>query len=82
MERFLSMLPARDLAILRHYKQGKKHLEIAALMGTDLQAVRKSLIKTYADLRMKMIDKDGGGGGESIEQPESEQLDMRRYGSY
>src|SRR5690242_13663133 len=46
MERCLEQLPERDLTILRHFKQGKKHREIAELMGTDLESVRRSLVKT------------------------------------
>ena len=36
MERCLEELPDRDFTILRHFKQGKKHREIAELMGTDV----------------------------------------------
>lgn len=54
MERCLAELAEYDLTILRHFKQGKKHREIAALMETDVESVRRSLVKTYADLRMKM----------------------------
>ena len=64
MERCLEELPERDLTILRHFKQGKKHREIAALMGTDVDSVRRSLVKTYTDLRMKMMNGGGDGGGE------------------
>lgn len=60
MERCLAELPERDLTILRYFKQGKKHREIAELMDTDLQSVRCSLVKTYADLRMKMRDFEKG----------------------
>jgi DNA-directed RNA polymerase specialized sigma subunit len=62
MERCLEELPERDLTILRHFKQGKKHRDIAALMGTDVESVRRSLVKTYADLRMKMRNYEPGGG--------------------
>ena len=62
MERCLEKLPERDLTILRHFKQGRKHREIAAFMGTDVESVRRSLVKTYADLRMKMRSHDDGGG--------------------
>lgn len=61
MERCLEQLPERDLTILRHFKQGRTHHEIAQLMGTDVEDVRRSLVKTYADLRMRMIGMSGGG---------------------
>jgi DNA-directed RNA polymerase specialized sigma subunit len=67
MERCLEELPERDLTILRHFKQGKKHHEIAELMGTDVPSVRRSLVKTYADLRMRMRSFEGGDGGNSLE---------------
>src|SRR5687767_10164835 len=54
MERCLEQLPERDLNILRLFKQGKKHREIAELMGTDVESIRRSLVKTYTDLRMRM----------------------------
>jgi DNA-binding NarL/FixJ family response regulator len=53
MERCLEELPERDLTMLSHLKQGKQHREIAELMGTDLASVRRSLVNTYADLRLK-----------------------------
>ena len=59
MERCLEQLPERDLNILRLFKQGKKHREIAELMGTDVESIRGSLVQTYTDLRMKMRDFDG-----------------------
>lgn len=64
MERCLEELPDHDLTILRHFKEGTKHREIAALMGTDVESVRRSLVKTYADLRMKMRSHEDGGGGD------------------
>lgn len=70
MERFLDELPERELTILQNFKQGMKHREIATLMGTDVETVRRSLVKTYSDLRMAMRHLDGGGGdgnGEPIE---------------
>lgn len=82
MERYLDELPERDFNILRHFKQGKKHREIAALMGTDAESVRRSLVKTYADLRMKMTNSGGGGDGEPIAPPQSEQPAARTSGSY
>lgn len=79
MERCLDELPERDLSILRHFKQGKKHREIAALLGTDVHSVRRSLVKTYADLRMKMMT-FGDGGGEALAAP-GEQRE-RRFGPH
>lgn len=63
MERYLRELPDRDYQILRHFKAGKKHSEIATLMDTDVEMVRSSLVKTYADLRIRMISSDDDGGG-------------------
>jgi DNA-directed RNA polymerase specialized sigma subunit len=63
MERYLRELPERDYQILRYFKLGKKHSEIAALMDTNVDAVRDSLVKTYADLRIRMIASDDDGGG-------------------
>lgn len=63
MERYLQELPERDYQILRYFKAGKKHSEIAALMDTNLEDVRSSLVKTYADLRIRMISTDDDGGG-------------------
>ncbi|MET0536216.1 MAG: hypothetical protein ABW171_18520 [Steroidobacter sp.] len=78
MERCLDELPERDLNILRHFKQGKKHREIAVLMNTDVDSVRRSLVKTYADLRMRMSTL-GDGGGEAMPAP-GEQPRARRFG--
>jgi DNA-directed RNA polymerase specialized sigma24 family protein len=77
MERCLEELPEADLTILRHFKQGKKHREIAALMGTDVDSVRRSLVKTYADLRMKMRNYEAGGGNaiEAESEPSAEIAD-------
>ncbi|MFC4307854.1 hypothetical protein ACFPN2_02065 [Steroidobacter flavus] len=63
MERYLRELPERDYQILRYFKLGKKHSEIAALMDTNIDTVRASLVKTYADLRVRMIATDDDGGG-------------------
>lgn len=69
MERYLEELPDRDYQILRHFKQGKKHSEIAELLGTNLDAVRGSLVKTYTDMRMAMTESGGsdGGGASDVE---------------
>jgi hypothetical protein len=63
LEQCLKELPRYDYQILRYFKQGKKHSEIAALMKTDVVSVRRSLVQTYADLRMKMTRPPGGGDG-------------------
>jgi DNA-directed RNA polymerase specialized sigma subunit len=79
MERCLEQLPERDLTILRHFKQGKKHREIAALIGTDVESVRRSLVKTYADLRMKMRSHEGGG---NTLESESDTEQARKFGPH
>lgn len=63
MERYLQELPDRDYQILRYFKQGKKHSEIAELLGTNVDSVRGSLVKTYAELRMRILSSNDGGGG-------------------
>jgi DNA-directed RNA polymerase specialized sigma subunit len=63
MERYLRELPERDYQILRYFKLGKKHSEIAELMATDTETVRRSLVKTYADLRIRMMSSTGDDGG-------------------
>lgn len=80
MERCLEELPECDLTILRYFKQGKKHREIAELMGTDLDSVRRSLVKTYADLRMKMRSfENGGGDGHESSSPAQQ---ARKFGPH
>jgi DNA-directed RNA polymerase specialized sigma24 family protein len=61
MDQCLKELAEPDLVILRHSKEGMKHAEIAALMGTDVESVRRSLVRTYADLRIAMM---GWGDGD------------------
>jgi RNA polymerase sigma factor (sigma-70 family) len=63
MEQFVRQLPDRDYQILRHFKQGRKHQEIAESLGMSVDAVRCSLVKTYAELRVRMIEAHGGGDG-------------------
>lgn len=82
MERCLGELPERDFTTLCYFKQGKKHREIAALMGTDVESVRRSLVKTYTDLRMKMMNTGGDGAGEPLEAPQSEPPDARGLASH
>lgn len=81
IQRYVDELPERDFNILRLFNQGKKHRKIAILLGTDVESVRRSLVKTYADLRMKMINSGGGGDGEPIDSPPCEQPNVRRFGS-
>lgn len=81
MERCLDELPERDFTILRHFKQGKKHREIAALLGTDVESVRRSLVKTYADLRMKLRSHDDGGGQPLPIESEAEKR-ARKFGPH
>lgn len=69
MGRCLKQLAEPDLAILRHFKEGMKHAEIAALMGTDVESVRRSLVRTYADLRIKMMGCDDDDGGHNEKPP-------------
>lgn len=66
MDRCLKELAEPDLAILRHFKEGMKHADIAALLGTDVESVRRSLVRTYADLRIKMMGWDDGDGGGDV----------------
>lgn len=63
MEQYLQQLPNRDYEILRYFKQGRKHSEIAGLMGMNVESVRDSLVKTYAELRLRMINPGGGDDG-------------------
>ena len=58
----LQGLSDRDYEILRRFKHGEKQREIAERMETDVESVRRSLVRTYSDLRMKMIGVDGGDG--------------------
>lgn len=55
MERYLQELSPPDLEILNYFKAGTKNSEIATLMNTDVETVRRSLMKTYTDLRIRMI---------------------------
>lgn len=63
MERYLQELPDRDYHILRYFKQGKKHSEIAKLLNTSVESVRRSLVGTYAELRIRLNSTDGDDGG-------------------
>lgn len=79
IERYLDELPERDFSILCQFQQGKKHRDIAALMRTDVESVRCSLVKTYANLRMRMINSGGGGGVRSGHKPAAR---FHRRGQY
>lgn len=52
---YLQKLPDRDFQILCQFRAGMKQGEIAALMNTSIETVRSSLVRTYADLRNRMI---------------------------
>jgi hypothetical protein len=52
---YLQEVPEPHVTILRHYREGMKYTQIAVLMNMDKAVVLRSLVKTYADLRMKMI---------------------------
>jgi len=66
MDRYLQRLPTFDCRILEFFKAGKKYGEIAAQLGTDEDSVRRSLVQTYADIRVAMF---GGGGGSGDGEP-------------
>lgn len=78
MERYLQELPEHDYQILRHFKLGKRHSEIAELLATNVEEVRSSLVKSYAELRLRMIaSTDDGGGGEPHEVPPSSKTHIK-----
>ena len=49
------------------------------MMGTDVESVRRSLVNTYADLRMQMISSNGGDGDVL---PASDKRHMRNLGRH
>lgn len=78
LDKCLSELTEPHLTILNLSRAGMKLGEIATLVGMDVPLVRRSLVKTYADLRMKMMgcgdddnddndddDDDGGDRGKA-----------------
>ncbi|MDY6947300.1 MAG: sigma factor-like helix-turn-helix DNA-binding protein [Pseudomonadota bacterium] len=77
MDRYLQELPDRDYQILRFFKQGKRHSEIAELLGTTVETVRSSLVNTYADLRIRILtsNDDDDGGIPSAAQPPGSSFD-------
>jgi len=67
MEHYLSELSDQDYEVLRLFKLGKKHSEIASLMSMNVESVRSSLVSTYSELRMRLMGCGGGdGGGEPL----------------
>jgi hypothetical protein len=59
--RYLRLLPERDRLILRCFNDGCRHSDIARLLGTDVDSVCNSLVKTYAGLRLAIRKPDDGG---------------------
>lgn len=80
MDRCLKQLAGPDLAILRHFKDGMKHAEIAALMGTDVESIRRSLVRTYADLRTRMMGWDDDDGDALV--PDTQRKRVRALGRH
>lgn len=72
-DRFLDQLPDRDYEILRHFKLGKKHSEIAELMGMDIEDVRRSLTDTYVGLMM-LVWSPGPDGDDGLPAEEQHAL--------
>lgn len=56
MERYLHELAPKDYQVLRYFKEGKRHAEIAELMKTDVPTVRSSLVRTYSELRIRQSE--------------------------
>lgn len=54
LQQCIDELPEPDRSILCYSKSGMKPADIAPLVGLDEKAVRRSLVKTYTGLRMKM----------------------------
>lgn len=63
MQLFLQRLPDRDRHLLQLFNEGRRHVEIARLMSTDVEAVRQSLAHIYANLRMWMTPRPSPGDG-------------------
>lgn len=81
MDRCLEQLDQTSLTILRHFNEGMSHADIAALVGTDVEGVIRSLVRTYTELRMKMIRIDGGdgpGNGVSVAQVRETYSDLSK----
>lgn len=55
MEQYLCELPDLDYQILMEFKAGKSRCHIAEIVNTDVETVRTSLVRTYANLRIRII---------------------------
>jgi DNA-directed RNA polymerase specialized sigma subunit len=58
MEKYLQELSFSDYQILLHHQHGWKHSQISELMEVSVETVQRSLVKTYAELRMRMMNCD------------------------
>lgn len=79
LDQFLDELAEPDISILRHFKQGMKHRQIADLMGTDVDSVRRSLVKTYSDLRMRMMGPEDEDGEALVGEEQNVRVSSRRH---
>jgi hypothetical protein len=57
--RYLNEMSEPDRAILNEHRSGKSYRAIASLLGMDKEAVLRSLVRTYADLRMRILGPNG-----------------------
>ena len=55
LNRCLNGISEPHVSIIRHYRNGMNQQQIAARLCMDEESVSRSLVKTYADLRMKML---------------------------
>jgi hypothetical protein len=62
VDRYLEQLTDHDYELLRLFKEDKKHAEIATLMDMDVESVRRSLTRIYADL-MEFVRSSPGDEG-------------------
>jgi hypothetical protein len=72
VQAWTAKLPAFDFEVLQHFQGGRTHKEIAVLMNTDPDIVRRSVVRTYTDLRLAMIGAQfpgGDGDGEPVPAP-------------
>jgi hypothetical protein len=77
MNQYLQQLGEPDITILRHFQNSMPHADIASRVGMDVEAVRRSLVKTYADLRMKMTGWDDDDDGEHAAPPAKQPAKIR-----
>lgn len=56
LNRCLNEVPEPHLTILSYYKSGMKQQDIAARLRMDEASVSRSLVKTYANLRTRMLE--------------------------